>query len=142
MPKNFKGVVKTCDAFLRCPNFPAPPQCHRSATGMPSRDVCKCMQMRSPTHREGHRRKCDHGITDVIMLAMFQVVGIKAMWKSWRRLPRIYTLWRRGRRPRSSAYATRNLSSTDRYTDDIRATKSSNTAMVLLLPQPQNCFGC
>ena len=61
--KKFKGVVKTCDAFLRCPNFPVPPQCHRSAAGVPPGDVCKCMQMRSPTHREGHRKKCDHGIT-------------------------------------------------------------------------------
>ncbi len=75
--KHFKGVVKTCDAFLRCPNFSAPPQCHHSAAGMPPRDVCKCMQMRSPTHREGHRRKCDHrsGSIQCQMVFIFTFCG-------------------------------------------------------------------
>ncbi len=41
-PKNSKGVVKTWDAFMRCPNFRAPPQCYCSGLpGVSPGDVCK-----------------------------------------------------------------------------------------------------
>ena len=52
-PKNFKGVVKTCDDFLRCPNFPAPSQCGWCAAGR-----CCCKWGRQLIG------KCDHGISN------------------------------------------------------------------------------